>query len=394
MAKLLDDAVRIRMRSDVPIGLTLSSGVDSTAIAYMMRSHSEESLRSFTSHYDKDYQSESDVAEQTSRQLHFDFSPVTCSSNDFMGRLRKIVQHVETPHSSPAMMALWEIMEQASRNTKVMMEGQGADELFAGYLTIYFGHAVRQALRQGRLGLFWRQLHGAWRNTQDHPLLGMHYFFSNLLRSFFPGSHKLIRKFGRGDESVYVGPLANIPDYLPDFDTNVDDALNRKLQHSHRVDLVELLHYGDAISMAHSIESRLPFMDYRLIEYVFQLPAEYKIIDGKGKQILRDALKGIIPDEIRMNQRKLGFVTPISVWLRDRPEETVYPILFTQKCADRGIFDMPKLKRLVEKHVQGKRDYGPLIFRWMTCEIWFQEFIDHKSSAPSVTPDNRVPSAS
>lgn len=383
IAELLDDAVRIRMRSDVTIGLTLSSGVDSTAIARLMRNHSQETMRAFTSCYESEYRSEVTTASETAKALNFEFSPVLCTARDFNQRLRQIVRHVETPHSSPAMMALWEIMKFAAPGTKVMLEGQGADELFAGYPTIYFGYAARQALRQGRLGLFFQQLWGAWRTTKEHPIFGSHYFFSGLLRACVPGAHKLIRRFGRGDESVYIGPLKNVPDYLPDFDRRVDDILNRKLKHSHQVDLVELLHYGDAISMAHSIESRMPFMDFRLIEYVFQLPAEFKFINGKAKQILREALVGMVPQPILDNQKKLGFVTPISEWLRKHPAELIEAILLTPKCEARGIFDMAKVRQIVDKHLSGRRDYGALIFRWLTTEIWFQEFIDTPATQAS-----------
>ena len=386
IARLMDDAVRIRMRSDVPVGLTLSSGVDSSAVARLMRAHSDEHLSAYTSHYGNDYPSESDVAAETSKQLDFQFTPVSCSADDFLARLRKVVHHVETPHSAPAMLALWEIMKTASRDVKVMLEGQGADELFGGYFTIYFGFAVRQALREGRLGLFLSQLLGGYRNTRDHPLLSMHYFFLHLMRAYVPSANKLIRRFGRGDESVYVGPLRNVPDHFHDRDGSFNDLLNKRLRDAHQLELVELLHYGDAISMAHSIESRLPFMDYRLVEHTFRLPGEFKIIDGKGKQILREALRDIVPHRILKNQRKLGFVTPISKWLRRNPDELVYPVLDSHECRSRGIFDVSRMRKLIARHVSGERDYGPLIFRWLTCEIWFREFIDSDNERISDAP--------
>lgn len=390
IARLLSDSVRIRMRSDVPLGLTLSSGVDSTATAHLMREHSDLPIASFTSRYESKYQSEVATAESTSKALELNFCPVTCNGEDFIPLLRQVVRHIETPHFSSAMLPLWNIMSEAAPRVKVMLEGQGADELFAGYLTIYYGHAAKEALRQFNLVRFFSQIMGAYRVTHQHPLGSFYSTTSLLIRTFIPQSHKWIRRFGRGDESIYIGELRDVPDHFHPVEKRFADRLNRRLVTAHHIELVDLLHYGDAISMAHGIESRLPFMDYRLVEYAFQLPAHFKIINGKGKDILRRALRGIVPDTILQNQNKLGFVTPVSMWLRDAPEQNIYPILFTQKFADRGIFDIPKMKKLVSKHVAGKRDYGQLIFRWLTCELWFQEFIDqgsHMSEPASEKPE-------
>jgi len=372
---LLDDSVRIRMRSDVPVGITLSSGLDSTGIAYLMRRHSDEHLLSYTSSYE-DHESEASVARETSAKLNFDFSAVNCSSDGLVGRLREIVRHLETPHSSSSILPLWEIMRQAQKSVKVLMEGQGADELFAGYQQIYFPSAMFQSLRRMKIGEAAKDVFQGYKLTSGDPLLGRRYFFSNVARTMVPGSHKMIRKFGRGDEGVYIGPLKNVPDYVLPVDKSFDDLLNRRLGSAHSVELVDLLHFGDAISMAFGLESRLPFVDYRLVEAVFAMPSRFKLAGGVGKRILRSALAGLVPDHIRENLFKKGFTTPISRWLRDRPEENIYQVLLTKKCDDRNIFDRKKISRIIDQHVRGERDFGPIIFRWLTCELWFQEFID------------------
>lgn len=128
--------------------------------------------------------------------------------------------------------------------------------------------------------------------------------------------------------------------------------------------------------MAHSIESRLPFLDYRLVEFAFRLPGHLKLSEGTGKMVLRDAVRGIVPDDILDNRRKLGFRTPIDRWFRETPEETLLPVLLSKESRQRGIFSIPRLTRIIENHRLGRVDLSHYLFRWLTTELWFQEFID------------------
>ena len=145
----------------------------------------------------------------------------------------------------------------------------------------------------------------------------------------------------RGDESVYAGVLAGGPDTQRERDGAPDyrEALSNHLRRSHERGLATLLHYGDAISMAHSIESRLPFLDHRLVEFVFSLPGEYKLRDGRGKALLREAVRGDVPDSILSDRPKLGFVVPIREWFRSQPDATVLPVLLSAQCRERGLFN-------------------------------------------------------
>jgi asparagine synthase (glutamine-hydrolysing) len=373
--ELLDDSVRLRMRSDVPVGITLSSGLDSSAIANLMRSHSSEHIHSYTSSY-ANLESEVDVAQATSEKLKFEFHPITCTEQGFLDRLSQIIKHIESPHASSPMLPLWEIMRAARDSVKVVLEGQGADELFAGYHPIYFGTSVLQSLRTMQLRAAFKELQEAYRLTSSHHLLGKHYFYSNLVRSIYPGSHKFIRRFGRGDESVYIGPLADVRDYFLPKMGKFDDLLNERLAQAHSVELTNLLHYGDAISMAFGIESRLPFLDHRLVEAVFAMPSHFKMQGGVTKRVLRDAMRSTVPLAIIENRFKQGFTTPISTWFRQSPKDLIHDLLLSERCKSRGIFDTRRMQELIELHTAGKSDLGPSIFRWLTCEMWFREFID------------------
>ena len=156
----------------------------------------------------------------------------------------------------------------------------------------------------------------------------------------------------------------------------MDDILNATLRNQHERGLVNLLHYGDGISMAHSLESRLPFMDYRLVEYAFGLPGHLKLADGFGKNVLRQSMNGIVPDDILWKRSKLAFRTPVERWFRERPEETVDPVLRSETCLKRGIFDPDALDRALTSHREGRVDLSHIIYRWLMTELWFQRFID------------------
>ena len=128
--------------------------------------------------------------------------------------------------------------------------------------------------------------------------------------------------------------------------------------------------------MAHSIESRLPFLDYRVVEFVFRLPGQYKIRNGRRKALLIEAARGHVPDAILDNPVKRGFVVPIREWFRDRPADAVYPVLLDGRCRQRGLFEPKALRDAIRRHVEGTVDLSNQIFRWLTLELWCRSALD------------------
>jgi len=139
-----------------------------------------------------------------------------------------------------------------------------------------------------------------------------------------------------------------------------------------------LLHYEDRNSMAFSLETRLPFLDYRLVEYIFSLPAEQKLKDGVTKVILRDAMKGTLPDEIRNRMDKMGFGTPEDIWFRTVLKNQINEIINSKSFAERGYFDIYKVRKAFDKHCEGKTNLSFMIWRWVNLELWFRTFVDRR----------------
>ncbi len=372
--ELLLDSIRLRMRSDVPVGTTLSGGVDSSTIVSLLRTFYDGEHQAFTAGFKGLECDESVAAAHLANKFRLKHHRITSPPFDFLDTLTRIVHHMDGPTQCPATLPLWNIMRSMRGRIVVALEGQGADELLGGYY-MQAPAAIFDAVRVGR----WRQAgrHLQWLVRHSSPYSGPLRGGLELARAVVPSTHLWWRRW-RGDESVYSGCLTEGPDKQPDREDApvYPESLANELRRNHEEGLSTLLHYGDAISMAHSIESRLPFMDYRLVEFVFSLPGEFKIRDGSGKVLLKEAVRGFVPAFILDNPYKLGFVVPIREWFRDRPDETVYPVLLSDRCRQRGLLEPKALEGALRRHVSGRVDLSSQIFRWLTLEVWCRRVFD------------------
>jgi asparagine synthase (glutamine-hydrolysing) len=372
---LLQDAIRLRLRSDVPVGFTLSGGIDSSAIVMLAGSMNSDRFKAYTATYEHpNYRSdESKTATAIAKKAGLEHIPVLLTAEDLLPIMSKMVHHLESPHAAMPIIPYWKIMERASKDIKVVLEGQGADELLGGYASTIAFPAFIDGLLQGRFhDCFGVMKHGL-KGSYGSPAIN---FFAMMIRSMLPVLHRSFRIL-RGDESVYQNELAQDNCDRPAHNNWKNlDRVNATLRRQHENGLVNLLQYGDAIPMAHSIEGRLPFMDYRIVEFVMKLPGHYKFRNAFSKSILRKSLDGILPNEMLASREKRGFDSPVGVWFAESLEKTIKPILFSQACKQRGIFDTNRIDKLLEKHRSGSRELTSQIFRWTATELWFQEFID------------------
>ena len=373
--ELLVDSVRLRMRSDVPVGTTLSGGIDSSTLVCSLRTFHTGRHDAFTAMFGEEDYDESVVAANLARALHLRHHSVQSPKEDLITVLERIVHHMDGPTQNPSTIPLWNIMKAMRGKIVVALEGQGADELLGGY-NLFVPQAILDAIRGRRWGQA-AGLAGLLLAPARNPFYGTARGALQIARAMVPRAHATWRRW-RGDERVYAPLVADCPDGEGDRDDapRYPESLANALRRSHEGGLRTLLHYGDAISMAHSIESRLPFLDYRLVEFVFKLPGQYKIRDGRRKALLIEAARGLVPDNIIDNPVKRGFVVPIREWFRDRPEDAVYPVLFDGRCRQRGLFEPKALRDAVRRHVDGTVDLSNQIFRWLTLELWCRNTMD------------------
>ena len=379
--ELFLDAVRLRLRSDVPVGTCLSGGIDSSAIVcavdHLLRTEAENARpvgdrqRTFTAFFEERGFDERPYAEavvaQTRSQPHW----VTFDSHDLVDVLPSIVRTQDEPFGSTSIVAQWFVMRAAKdAGLKVMLDGQGADETLAGYHG-YFGPFFADLLRSGQL----RELAAELRAYRGLHGAGLAATAEALARPFLP---ERVRWAARG--RVRGGSALVHPD-LPRTETphaNGFDGgyLRRQMQLIlMQRGLPELLHYEDRNSMAHSLEARVPFLDYRLVELLFSLGSSDLIRRGRTKNVLRRALGDLLPPVVRDRVDKLGFVTPEAAWLRNGLGELASDVFASQEFRDRGFVDAAGAQRSLARHRSGEKTAGYELWRALSVELWAREFL-------------------
>jgi len=366
--ELFLDACKLRMRSDVPVGVTLSGGLDSSCIVAAVRQFYQDPLNAFTAHFPGYVNDEYSSAEMTNQQLSLNGNPVLVDyGEDLITTFSKLIFHLESGHNSPAIYPLWKVCAAAKEKVTVVLEGQGADELLAGSIETYSGLYLLGLLKKFKVFSFIDNFKKLSRNYSVKAIVVF------VFRLFLPSKIKtLVRRYILKSEDILIGPLK----YFRDAEFSKDKAssiLMRTLKQSHHRGLVNLLHYGDAISMAFSLESRLPFMDYRLVDFVMTLPDEYLIAEGKGKYILRKSSESILPGHINTDVKKLGFPSPIKEFM-EKNKHVLEQTLLDKKTISRGIFNERKLRQYIHSDISETN--SRFLFRLLSVELWFRLFID------------------
>jgi asparagine synthase (glutamine-hydrolysing) len=385
--ELFLDSVRLRLRSDVPIGTCLSGGIDSSSIAcavdQLLRTEAEnarpigERQRTFTVYFEEAGFDERPyahaVVERTAASPHW----VSFTDSELVANLPAIVEGQDEPFGSTSIVAQWYVMREARRaGLKVMLDGQGADEILAGYHG-YFGPFFADLLLGGRLGALRREL-GAYRAVHGASAAGA---AVALARPFVPERARwLARAHVRGGAALLHPDLRGLAPTPEANGAPYGDRLRRQLHLIlTRRGLPELLRYEDRNSMAHSLEARVPFLDYRLVELLFSLESGELIERGRTKVVLRRALGDLLPPVVRDRVDKLGFVTPESRWFRGRLGELAADVFASRSFAQRGFVDATAARKRLERHRRGELEAGFELWRALNVELWAREFLDKGS---------------
>ena len=379
----LRESVRVHMRSDVPVGAFLSSGIDSTAVVALAREFNPNIL-TFTVGYDVPGYSEIEVAQDSARHLGVTTIPTKIGPDDMMSALPKIVWHLDDPVADPALVPLYFVAKKAAEHVTVVLSGEGADEFFGGY-TIYREplslaavsglpdpmrrglRAVSRVIPEGVKGRSFLE-----RGTT--PIESRYYGNARMFTE--EDKRRLLRRY---DPNVrYTDVTA--PVYAEAHD--LDDVT--KMQY---VDLYtwlrgDILVKADRMSMAHSLELRVPFLDREVFEVAASVPVDLKLPPRgvETKYALRRALDGVVPPAI-VNRRKLGFPTPTRVWLREGMYEWAHHILATSGAGD--LLDLPYVGRLLEEHRRGEADNSRKVWTVLVFCIWHAIFVE-RSMDPGV----------
>ena len=378
------DAIFLRLvRADVEVGSCLSGGLDSSSIVCGLHARAPDRSpghKTFSLTFpDRPEVNESHYVDEVVARTGVDSKRTTSHTEKILGDLERLIYHQDEPFGGPSIYGQWEVMRLAGEHRiKVLLDGQGGDELLAGYFFFYGYHFLELAGRArpvelAREVLAYRRRHpGLW----DGPAAALLFLAPRFLK------RRLTRRYMR----LSLGPefarrcasASTVPEamYRP-------MQLNQALKTRFEVSLPQLLREEDRNSMAYSIESRLPFLDHRLVEYVMNLPGSYKIRRGYTKFLLREALRGVLPENIRTRAGKLGFGTPIGEWFRSPAMDAFVRDLFGSRAfRERPYLDAAGVLALFEDHQAGRTNHYQAIWKALNLELWLRRFVD----PPQVTP--------
>jgi len=361
---LLRDATRIHLRSDVAVGTCLSGGIDSSTLTVLIndiiRKEAPASVgakqKTFSAVFTDKRYDESRYIDEIVQATGVDAQRVEPSAGQLWDDIDHLVWVQDEPFGSLSIYAQYCVMRLARERVKVVLDGQGADELLAGYIA-YQGTYLGTLLRSFRWLTALRELAG----SMNHH------------RGFFRSALSQLR-----ERKARRGLLTCKAETILRYDGRLDRVLHRELT---ATNLPSLLHYEDRNSMAFSIESRVPFLDYRFVEYVAALPLDQKIRHGITKTSLRHAIKGIVPESIRCRMDKMGFVTPEEIWMKEDLRPFILQVLSSDTFRMRPYWDAGAVIRDYLAFLDQKSPYSPEIWRIINTELWLRKFFDQRSAS-------------
>ncbi len=384
--ELFRKSVELRLMADVPLGMFLSGGIDSSAIAAMMSTMVSEPIKTFSVGFAEREANELEYARLVAKKFGTDHHEITITPEQFFAELPNLVWHEDEPIGFIASVPLYFVSKLAEQHVKVVLTGEGADETLAGYgryaktlqLLNYGGKYesvtpgfLRNAVRAGVSAL----PGGAGRKLERTFLARgadiENLFFDNF--GVFPRAMQAELFSAATKEKITdLNPYARQNEWLGR--TDATDILDQLLYADTKTYLHELLMKQDQMSMAASIESRVPFLDHKLVEFSARMPREMKLRGGTTKWILREAMKGILPSEI-LDRPKMGFPVPVGNWFRGDFKHIVDEYVLSARAEARGIFDPAFVRSLVARHNSGE-NHDERIWALVNFEIWQRRFFE------------------
>jgi asparagine synthase (glutamine-hydrolysing) len=394
MWDLLQSAVHLHMRSDVPVGTCLSGGVDSSTIVALMSRRLPDPVHTFSGLYPDADCDEKEYVDAVNAHTGADPCPVYPEPDtNLLDDLATITWHQDEPTGGPGLYTQFHVMRAARGTVKVILDGQGGDELFAGYLPYLTLH-LHDLLDRGGLASRARALSLAvqmvrhwgvrWVGPAAPRLLGAP--LARLLRwvvtrrrppdaASVPLLHPALADQVRGAGVARA--------WQPRLPGRLDDTLYRQLVEQ---SIPALLHYEDRNSMAYSLEARVPLLDYRIVEFALSLDVAAKVKGSWTKWVLRKAASRVLPPKVAWRRSKLGYPTPFARWLRTPPHrDAARDLLFSRDCLGRELVDGTALRQVWDQHQAGA-DNSWLLYRCLTLELWHRMYIDRWLPQPAISP--------
>ena len=393
----LAEAVRLRLVSDVPLGAFLSGGVDSSAVVIHMAEAMDRPVRTFSVGFGDIRFDERVYARQVAERYGTDHTELVVEApvTDILSRL---VWHYDEPFGDSSAVPSYAIAELTRQHVTVVLNGDGADETFAGYdwykmdRWIQRGEFLPLRLRQWFAGLMQRfPANGSksgprWKLTRLAEVLALppSRRYAQWTEHFGPKARERLYSSAFKESVKESDPDSLFASAFAQCDA--EDWLDTVLEADVNLYLADdLLVKMDRATMAHSLEARSPFLDHVVMELAASLPVSFKQAWGQKKRILKSSLRGRIPDTL-LDRPKMGFSVPIAKWFRTDLREMAHDVLLSPRASERGYFDGTEIARLLYDHSVNKVDHGPSLWNLLMLELWHREFIDQPESFNAKDP--------
>ena len=390
----LKDAVRIRLRSDVPFGAFLSGGIDSSLVVALMTGMLNQPVKTFSIGFEEDKYNELPFARAVADRYNTDHHEFIVRP-DIINTLPKLIWHYNEPYSDSSSIPTFYLSKKTREHVTVALNGDGADECFAGYERYSFNRKIGLCSKISAL---------LSKNIAD-----------KIARTLPAGTHRnsLSRRIKRFLKDIYEKPERRYVRWLCHFDNDMKDEIcapafketvknvdsvsyiEKLFDKADGMDFIErtlfvdvmsylpedLLVKVDIASMAHSLEARSPFVDHKVMECAASLPADLKLRGFETKFLLKHTLSNFLPEDI-LKRKKMGFGVPIDQWLRKDLKNMAYDVLLDKTSIERGYFNKVAVKALLDDHMANKSNHCYRIWNLLCLELWHRMYIDR----PLLTP--------
>ena len=388
LRELVEDSLRVHLRADVPVGSYVSGGVDSGIVAAIAaRMQPDHEFLGFNGKFaEAPVYDESPYARALAKRSGFTLHEQTFTAADFADSIRDVIYHLDYPVAGPGSFPQYHVSKLAAKHRKVVLGGQGGDEIFGGYvryLIAYFERCIKGAIEgtmdKGDFVVTYESIIPNLRLLEGYKPLLKTFWKEGLFGPIDERYYRLINRAPSMKDEILWDELPS--DYSP-FDSFKKIFLGKNVGHESYFDLMThfdfktllpaLLQVEDRMSMAHGLESRVPFLDHPIVEFAATMPANIKFQEGALKRVLINAHRDELPQEILDRKDKAGFPVPLNQWIKGELREFVGDIFATGRARQRRYFNHDA----IERAISGESQFGRKVWGLLSLELWYQTFVD------------------
>ena len=386
IASLLSESTDLHLRSDVPVGVYLSGGLDSSIISSLASHRLNGDLQAFHGKFSQNQEfNESRYAREMADACGFELHEIDMTADDFISNIRKVIYHMDYPAAGPGSFPQYMVSEYASRHCKVLLGGQGGDEIFGGYtryLMAYFEQCIKSAIdgtmHNGKFIVTYESIIPNLTALQNYKPLLKEFWREGLFEEMDRRYFRLINRASLIQDEINwealqgYSPFETFQTIFHGNNVGKESYFDLMTHFDFKTLLPALLQVEDRVSMAHGIESRVPFLDHPLVELTATIPSDIKFKNGTMKQVLKEAMRPILPEGILNRKDKMGFPVPLQEWIKGEAREFIHDVFSSQKALGRELVK----NGVVLKGLMREPEYGRRIWGMLCLELWQQEFHD------------------